>query len=157
MFHHHHHHHGEGYIVIRSRMHGKVLDVEGGQCCDFTRVILYHQKFPAEANQLWRLEPTGTGYFYIVSALNPAMVLHVDHHHHHSHEGAKIVIHNRKFPPHAEQMFLIEGDVFVSALNPELVLDIEGASHHDGAHLIVWHHKHGHHEHMNQSWEMTPP
>ncbi len=54
-------------------MNGKVLDVEGAGGCG-SKVINYCPKSPPAPNQLWRLEPAGNGWNFIVSGLSPNLV-----------------------------------------------------------------------------------
>ena len=50
-----------GYFLIKSQMHGLVMDVEGGQALPGTRVLMYHQKDTNNDNQLFREDKkTGT-------------------------------------------------------------------------------------------------
>jgi len=53
-------------FFIKSKMHGKVLDVSGGNTAPGTKVTMWDKHSKPEKNQLWYTDPQG----HIVSALN---------------------------------------------------------------------------------------
>ncbi len=57
-------------------MHGKVLDIKGGEAKGGTKIQMYSQNNPRSANQLWTIQQADNEHFWIVSALDPNLVWH---------------------------------------------------------------------------------
>lgn len=137
-------------FALKCRLNGKVLDVEGAGGWG-SRLIAHTPNRPKPSpNQLWRMESAGNGWYFLVSAMNPNLVMDV--------EGgrcvdcAKVIVWTKKMPPSPNQLWRILGSHIESALGNNKVLNIEGANTNDGAKMIIYQ-KQG--NALNEMWEVN--
>lgn len=141
---------GGGYFYIKSRLHGKVLDVKGGASAPGTHVIVWDQKRGGGcANQLWRLTPEG-----FIQSKASGLVLDIEGG---AAAGRKLCIWPQKGPSEsANQRWRFDPSTeALISYSGSLVIDIDGGNKSSGAHAIAWNAK-GRHENTNQRWVFEP-
>jgi len=119
------------HVHIVNQYNNQVIDVDRSKTEDGTQLLVYPKHSPATPNQQFRLENAGNNRFYIVSALNPNMVVEIP-----SKSGAKSGV---KCQLHTKDQGLNQqwewnGTTIHSALNRDLVLSSHGG---DKGTLIV--------------------
>lgn len=137
--------------MIESHLNGKVLNVENGYANAGARIILWKKEYPPPTNELFSFQDAGNGWFHIVSALDPNMVVDVEGGY--ANNGAKLILYQRQHPPKPNQLFQWHGQALRSALGSDMVLDVEGGNTNDGAGVVLWPHKSGYS--ANQSWRVA--
>jgi len=123
--------------MIVSEMHGKVLDINGGNAASGAEVIVWPRKHDRSPNQLWYVDEQGC----LRSMLNdfaPEVKGRG--------EKAKMKPYSGK-PQH---QWRIEGNRIVNRNNPSECLDIERGEMRDAANVISWNYKGS----SNQHWRI---
>jgi hypothetical protein len=125
------------YFFIKSRLNGKVLDIEGASTSPGAKVVMYQQKDRSSAdNQLWFEDSNGN----IRSKLNEKLVL----------DASGGTVHTGKYEEgHNQAFWCIQGNKIVNRHNATEVLDIKGANGGDCAELCAWKYHGGNNQHWH--------
>ncbi|KAI9321854.1 ricin B lectin domain-containing protein [Dichotomocladium elegans] len=143
----------EGYFYIRSRMSGKVVDVDGASLKNDAKVLLWTPKHNDDRdNQLWYYQDG----FLINKKSNKVLDVRGGP----LHENAVIIQYDRKLVADAQNQRWgynsRDGYIYILA-SPTLVLDVRGGSSEDGARLILYHRKPIlSHDELHQQWDLVP-
>jgi len=124
----------ENCFYIKSQMHGKVMDVEGGSTNPGTKVIMYDQNSDAPDNQLFYEDKYGA----IHSKLNDFAL---------DFDDGKIRV-NPFDPMKDSQQWVISGDTIRMKNDPSKVIDIYDEDSWNGAYLTSY----DYHGKSNQQW-----
>lgn len=124
-------------FYIRSEMHGKVLDIEGGNPSPGARVIIWPRKPHQEQNQLWYMDQQGC----IRSKLNDMML-----------DATYGPLQMQHCNGNPKQMWSIQGNKICNRTNPNEVVDIAQNNHEDGAEVCCWSYNGGSNQHWVMDW-----
>lgn len=105
-------------------MHGKVLDIDGGNRSPGARVIIWPRKPHREDNQLWYTDEYGI----IRSMLNDFAM---------DATSGKMLMQPYD-PQNSKKQWMFQGNKVVNRTNPREVLDICGVNYDDGAEVGAW-------------------
>jgi len=124
------------YFQLVSELHGKVLDVKGGNRAAGTPVVVWSKPSGDQKidNQLWYEDQTGV----IRSKLNNFAL----------DASAKTIVLNPYSTTNARQQWIFQGNRIVNRNNTNEVVDISGAKKDDGAEVCAWPYKAS----PNQHW-----
>jgi hypothetical protein len=128
---------GPPHFYIRSEMHGKVLDIEGGNSGPGAKVIIWPRKPHRENNQLWYIGQDGC----IHSMLNHFM-LDASH--------GSLMMQQQNGNP--KQMWQFQGNRIMNRSNPNEVVDIAQNNQSDGAEVCCWSYNGGSNQHWAMDW-----
>jgi hypothetical protein len=123
------------YFFIKSKLSGKVLDIEGNRKGPGAKVILWDQKGGHPDNQLWFEDRFGN----IRSKLDDDNILDPS-------DGTLRA--NRYDDGHNKKFWAIQGDRIVNVHNHSEVLDVKGNNANKGAEVCAWNAHGG----ANQQW-----
>jgi hypothetical protein len=123
------------YII--SEMHGKVLDIRGGNRFPGAEVIMWWNKRDRSPNQLWFCDELGC----IRSMLNDFAP---------ECRGQGDRLHMEPYRGDPRQQWRFEGNRIVNRVYPQECLDIERAEVRDDAQVIAWPYKAS----INQHWRV---
>ncbi len=140
-----------GTVVLRSKLHGQVLDIQGGNRAQGTAVISWPLKSADNANQLWELVPQN-GAYLIRSKLN-GLVLDINGGN--REPGASLIVWPAKATGNDNQLWQFiphDGGYFIKSRLNDLALDISGPA--QGAGVIMGHAKVS--DNLNQLFTVEP-
>jgi len=124
------------YFYIKSRLNGKVLDVQGAQGQPGAKVIMWPQKARRADNQLWFEDRFGN----IRTKLNESLVL--------DSRGGSLQL-ARFIDGQSGLYWALHNGTIVNVHNHNEVFDIKGNNSNDGAEVCVW----SPHGGANQLWD----
>ncbi|KAI8987095.1 ricin B lectin domain-containing protein [Pilobolus umbonatus] len=136
-----------GSFFIKSKLNGRVLDVDSGSDKDGAHIIVYKQKSQDNKNQLWKVHNGALINVKSGKALDVKASKIED--------GADIIqyeVQNNQL----NQTWKYTGEGYIrTAADPHFVLDIKNAEDEDGARVILYKMKEGSVA-SNQLWECVP-